>query len=323
MESIKRARLYIASCVFWWGNVGPRATVRNIDVKTVEGFGAEWTWFDQSQVSHEELLDAFQQYFKVFPWDALAQGAVGFDMGCGSGRWAKLVAPKVGRLYCIDASRAALEVAKKNLRPFDNCRFLVASVDHLPVQDNSMDFGYSLGVLHHVPDTASGIRSCVNKLKPRAPFLLYLYYALENRPTWFRLAWKISNVGRRFLSKLPFGLRYVTTQIIALLVYYPLAKTSSILELMGFKVDSFPLSAYRRRSFYCMRTDALDRFGTRLEKRFTSSEIRKMMEDAGLERIQFSGSVPYWCAVGYKKSPIPSVATGFGSPRLGATQPPT
>jgi hypothetical protein len=49
-----------------------------------------------------------------------------------------------------------------------------------------------------------------------------------------------------------------------------------------------------------MRTDALDRFGTRLEQRFTAAEIRQMMEEAGLEKIQFSETMPFWCAVGYK-----------------------
>lgn len=74
-----------------------------------------------------------------------------------------------------------------------------------------------------------------------------------------------------------------------------------MLEIIGFSIDRFPLSFYRRRSFYTMRTDALDRFGTRLEQRFTAKEIRVMMEQAGLERIEFIGSMPYWCALGFRK----------------------
>ncbi len=66
------------------------------------------------------------------------------------------------------------------------------------------------------------------------------------------------------------------------------------------KVESFPLWYYRRRSFYFMRTDALDRFGTRLEKRFTKAEIRQMMEQAGLENITFN-ETQFRTAVGFKK----------------------
>jgi NDP-sugar pyrophosphorylase family protein len=90
------------------------------------------------------------------------------------------------------------------------------------------------------------------------------------------------------------------SQPIALFVYLPLARFSLLLERLGFDVDSFPLSAYRNSSFYSMRTDALDRFGTKLEKRFTKTEIAEMMERAGLDNIVFSDSV-YWCAVGYRK----------------------
>ena len=71
---------------------------------------------------------------------------------------------------------------------------------------------------------------------------------------------------------------------------------------MGFNVRNFPLSAYRNRSFYTMCTDALDRFGTSLENRFSRDQIKFMMKQSGLERIVFSEQEPFWCAVGYKCS---------------------
>ena len=49
-----------------------------------------------------------------------------------------------------------------------------------------------------------------------------------------------------------------------------------------------------------MRTDALDRFGTRLEHRMTRPQIKAMMEAAGLRDIRFSEAVPFWCAEGRK-----------------------
>lgn len=49
-----------------------------------------------------------------------------------------------------------------------------------------------------------------------------------------------------------------------------------------------------------MKTDALDRFGTRLEFRYTKKEVKEMMERQGLVGIKFSDGPPYWCAVGFK-----------------------
>jgi len=243
----------------------------------------------------------FDQYFRIFPRSVLPTQAVGFDLGCGSGRWARFVGPRVTLLHCIDPSEAALCVAKRNLRDFSNCVFHMASVDCIPLADNSMDFGYALGVLHHIPDTAAGIRSCVSKLKAGAPLLLYLYYAFDNRPMWFRMIWRASDLLRRGISRSPFQLRYALSQIIAAAVYFPLARLSFLLERLGFNVDGIPPSWYRRRSFNTIRTDALDRFGTQLEKRFTTREILHMIKEAGLERIMFSDSIPYWCVIGFKR----------------------
>ena len=273
----------------------------NIHPATVKGFGDEWNRFDQSQLPEIEHKEIFDQYFSIFPWHLLPENAIGFDVGCGSGRWAKLVAPKVGRLHCVDPSNA-LNVARKNLSEFNNCEFHKATANTIPLDDGSLDFGYSLGVLHHIPDTQGGIQACVNKLKPGAPFLIYLYYNFDNRPWWFRSLWQASNIFRNIISCFPQSLRYITCQVISILIYFPLARFSRVMEMMGFNVSSLPLSAYRNRSFYTMRTDALDRFGTRLEKRFSRDQIRFMMEQSGLDGIVFSEQEPFWCAVGYKCS---------------------
>lgn len=272
----------------------------NIDPATVASFGDEWTRFDQKAMPEHEAQKVFEEYFAVFPWSELPENAEGFDMGCGSGRWARWVASKVGHLHCIDPSDA-IEVARCNLASHGNVSFHRASVDGQCLPPASQDFGYSLGVLHHVPDTAAAIRSCVDLLKPGAPLLLYLYYAFDNRPWWFRSLWRVSDWGRGLICRFPAWLKHGVTDVIAALVYLPLATLSRVMERLGMKVASIPLSYYRNHSFYTMRTDARDRFGTPLEQRFTRQKIAYMMESAGLMNVRFSDAAPYWCAVGVKK----------------------
>ncbi len=274
--------------------------MKNIDTKTVDDFGSEWSQFSQTNLSEEELHRSFDTYFSLVDWREISGVSQCFDMGCGSGRWAQLVAPRVGALHCVDASDRALEVAKRNLSHLDNCSFHCASVDDLPFEDNSMDFGYSLGVLHHIPDTYAGIQSCVSKIKPGGMFLAYIYYAFDNKPLWFKLVWRVSNVIRFMISRLPFKLKMIITTAIAIFVYYPLSRMASILEAFSIDVENMPLSFYRNKSFYSLRTDALDRFGTRLEKRYTKKEIVDMFEAAGLRSVEVSEKMPYWCVMGYK-----------------------
>jgi SAM-dependent methyltransferase len=171
----------------------------------------------------------------------------------------------------------------------------------MPLDPGSLDFAYSLGVLHHVPDTAAALRSCVSLLKSGAPFLLYLYYALDNRPLPYRLLFRASDGLRRRISVLPHGLRFGVSQALAASVYWPLARGARLAETLGADVSGWPLAYYRDRSFYVMRNDALDRFGTRLEQRFTREQMHALMAEAGLERVVFREGPPYWCAVGYRK----------------------
>ncbi len=274
---------------------------RNIDENVVEDFGREWSSFNQNQVSGAELNELFNRYFGIFPFEKLTTKSIGFDLGCGSGRWASFMASKVGILHCIDPSELALNTAKAKLANYDNCQFHQAAVDAIPLDDNSMDFGYSLGVLHHVPDTEAGIQQCIKKLKPGAPLLLYLYYAFDNRPFWYKAIWKISNLFRVLISKLPFGIKKIVCLLIALFIYLPLAKLALIAEWLGISTSNFLLADYRKCSFYTMKTDALDRFGTRVEKRYSKKQIIDMLDRSGVEKMVFSEQSPFWCVIAFKK----------------------
>lgn len=283
-------------------NTKSKIKTSNVESKTILSFGDEWKHFNQKKLIGKEYLYLFDKYFNIFPWDSLPTNAIGYDMGCGSGRWAMLVAPKIGKLNCIDPSVEAINVAKKNLAHLHNIEFLNSSVLDEPLPQNSQDFGYCLGVLHHIKNTDLALKECVNMLKPGAPLLIYLYYKFDNRPNWYYLVWKLTDILRRVISKCPSNLKLIITNFIAIVIYYPLARLSLIFEKLGFNVDTFLLSGYRRTSFYTMQTDSRDRFGTPLEKRFTRHEVLTLMQKAGLEHIKFSKEYPFWCAIGKKKT---------------------
>jgi SAM-dependent methyltransferase len=187
---------------------------RNVDPDVAAGFGHEWSTFRQNEAefSPTDRAAIFESYFDIFPWNELPPNPVGMDVGCGSGRWSVMVAPKVGHLHLLDASVDALAVARQNLDDAANVSFHLASVGDIPLQDNSLDFAFSLGVLHHMPDTTAAIGAIAAKLKTGAPFLVYLYYALDNRPWWYRTIWRISNIFRLLISRLPPKPRLIVSQ---------------------------------------------------------------------------------------------------------------
>lgn len=273
---------------------------QDLQERTIDSFGEEWRHFDQTALSIDELRSNFLQYFNILPDSAMHANARGVDLGCGSGRWAAFVAPQVRDLLCLDASLEALGVARSNLADQTNCHFFNADVCDLPLADTSMDFAYCLGVLHHLDNTQAGLEGISRILKPGAPFLLYVYYRFDNRPTWYRMIWKASDVLRRAVSSMSFRKKLITTDVLAFLIYLPLARMAALLEKMGMDVSHIPLGAFRHNSFYVMRNNCFDRFATPIEKRFTRDEIMNMLTSAGFERIRFSDDAPFWVALAFK-----------------------
>src|SRR6266704_3434549 len=124
----------------------------NLDLRVARGFGREWSSFrqDEDHLSQQQRQEIFDDYFRIFPWRLLpSSGGVGLDVGCGSGRWSMLIAPRVAHLHLLDPSAAALDVAKQNLRSAKNVSYHLDSVAHIPLASQSLDFAFSLGVLHH------------------------------------------------------------------------------------------------------------------------------------------------------------------------------
>jgi ubiquinone/menaquinone biosynthesis C-methylase UbiE len=283
----------------------PTRTDNNLDLQVTRGFGREWSTFrqDSDHLSQQQRQAIFDDYFRIFPWHLLpASGGVGLDVGCGAGRWSVLVAPRVQHLHLLDPSAEALNVARDNLRGMNNVSYHLNIVAAIPLPSKSLDFAFSLGVLHHVPDTEAAIAAIADKLKPNAPFLLYLYYALDNRPLWYRLLWRVTDLARFIVSRLPHPLRLAISQIVAALIYWSLARVARFVSRRGRSASALPLSYYADKSFYVMRTDAYDRLCTRLEKRFRRSEIERMLTRAGFKDIAFSSTQPFWCAVGIKSA---------------------
>jgi hypothetical protein len=102
------------------------------------------------------------------------------------------------------------------------------------------------------------------------------------------------------IARLPFRLRLHASQIIAVLAYWPLARFAALGKRLGLRISNWPLAYYHDKQFYVMRTDALDRFGTRLEQRFTRPEILDMLTSAGFVNVRFNDTPPLWCAVAEK-----------------------
>lgn len=264
-------------------------------LRVVERFDSEWQEFDN--MAPAERVRVFEEYFDLVPEGVT--GARVLDAGCGSGRWSYELRRRGAKVVAMDLG-ASIELAARNGEEVGGIDCVQADVGDTPFHPGTFDLACALGVLHHVADTESAIDALVATLRPGGRLLLYLYYALDDRPWWYRSLFRITDALRRAISKLPQGVARVVTTIAAALIYWPLARFAAGLHRAGLTRfgDTLPLSFYRDLSFRTMRNDSLDRFGTSVEKRYTKAQIVAMMTAAGLRGVRVSTSVPYWHALG-------------------------
>ena len=271
----------------------------NIDQQVVRDFGQEWQKF--YEFSDDSIGQSASEYFDIVNDHIVNAQTYGIDIGCGAGRWTKYFAKRAGFIEAVDPSNAIFAAARV-LKGLPNVRLAKASIETLPFEDETFDFGMSVGVLHHVPDTLQAMTDCVRKIKKGGYFYVYLYYDLEEKGILFKIIFKFAEVLRKLISRFPTRLKKITCDLLAIVVYMPLIYLARFLKFIGLnKIASLlPLHSYTNKSFYIIRNDALDRFGTRLEQRFSKNQVIAMMENAGLTDIQISPGVPYHHAIGRK-----------------------
>ncbi|MFM2048744.1 MAG: hypothetical protein RI955_1292 [Bacteroidota bacterium] len=269
----------------------------NVDKSVVESFGEEWGKFDS--FTKEEIEHIGNMYFDILDEKIINKNTYAMDVGCGTGRWTKFLLDKIGFMEAVDPSDAIYS-ADRLLAENNNVRLTQASTDNLPFKDETFDFAMSIGVLHHIPDTQKAMTDCVKKVKIGGHFYTYLYYDFENKSSLFKFVFKLSTVVRKIISSLPASLKKIVCDAVAIFIYMPFVLLGRFFNAIGLnKIGALvPLNFYQNQTFFVIRNDALDRFGTSLEQRFSRKAITEMMNKAGLENIVISDGMPYWHAVG-------------------------
>ena len=270
----------------------------NLDQNVIDGFGHEWAAFDYTETETEEALDAqFVAYcapIDITQFDP--RTSIAADFGAGSGRWSSRLSRYFSLVYALEPSDGASRVLENKFSEDPKITVLQETVGGNSIPISTLDLAMSLGVLHHIPDTSLAIKDISRSIKPKGFFLCYLYYSLENKPLYYRLIFKGVNLARKVISDLPQPIKRVCTMIIASLVYWPLARISKLLAKLGRDTSNFPLHHYADMPFIMLANDALDRFGTSLEQRFSQTEITQMLKvaDFDLTTLKFSDAEPFW-----------------------------
>jgi SAM-dependent methyltransferase len=180
--------------------------------KYVDSFSFEWNTFYDVQM---DILNDTDESEKTFLWktgwkpDDL-QGKVVLDIGIGAGRFADIASRWGAEVIGIDLS-FAVDAAYKNIGRRKNVHIMQADIFNLPFRQETFDHMYSIGVLHHTPDTRKAFSSVVPLLKKHGEFAVFLY--AYGHYHYF------SDLWRRVTTRLPIKLMYVLSSV-SIPLYY-------------------------------------------------------------------------------------------------------
>jgi ubiquinone/menaquinone biosynthesis C-methylase UbiE len=251
-----------------------RDVARFVDQSDYAGsFGFQWARFARVQLDSASRLTRSRDTFvtKTGWTTAELAGERILDAGCGMGRFTEVCCDAGAEVYAVDLSNA-VEVAAQNLRDRKGVHFFQADIFRLPFADESFDRVFSIGVLHHTPDTKAAFYRLVRLVRPGGRIAIWVY------STKLR-AMLGSELLRPVTSRLPRGLMLQATKVAIPLYYvhrFPLiGRVSSVL---------LPTSLEANPTWRWL--DTFDWYTPRYQWKHSDDEVVGWFKEAGLTDIR-------------------------------------
>jgi len=189
----------------------PRAELSR--TRTAQTFGLQWTTFDVSDRAEDEAV--FQE--KTGLSIGSLAGKLVLDAGCGGGRYARLAGEAGARVVAMDLSTAVTQ-ARRLTASLPDVLVVQGNLMEPPLAPQSFDVVYSIGVLHHTPDTLRAFTSVARLVKPGGHLAVWLYRR-NTRPQEFA-----NSTLRAVTTRLPAGAVLMIARAGAVLGRIPLVR---------------------------------------------------------------------------------------------------
>jgi SAM-dependent methyltransferase len=195
------------------------------------------------------------------------QGKLVLDAGVGAGRFADVASRFGAEVIGVDLSDA-VNAAYENIGNRPNIHLVQADIFQLPFRKDTFDLIFSIGVLHHTPDTRKAFQNLVPLLKKYGEIAIWVYDSY----TPFK---KITNVFRKVTTKIPRRtMYYLSTVAVPLYYLKPFRKT-----LEGV----FRLCMHRNWKWRWL--DTFDYYSPAFQWKHTYPEVFQWFQEAGLKEI--------------------------------------
>ncbi len=133
-------------------------------------FGRQWNRYEVAHDDEDRATFVAKTRVTLTELPGLAV----LDAGCGGGRYCKVAGEAGANVIGVDHT-TAVEKAAQLCAHLPNVGFVQADLKHLPLEDKSFDFVFSIGVMHHDIDTRAVFDAVAKKVKPGGRYAVWLY----------------------------------------------------------------------------------------------------------------------------------------------------
>lgn len=200
------------------------------------------------------------------------EGKLTLDVGVGTGRFMEIALDRGAEVVGIDLS-FAVESAFKNFGSNPKAHIIQADVFRLPFKKPLFDVIYSIGVLHHTPDTKKAFQSLIPFLNKGGKVAIWVYDLYSHLPII------MSRYYRVLTTRMPKRLLYYLCFIAV--PYYYLLKIPFLRHIFRAVLPTAPWKDWRWRVL-----DTFDWYSPKYQWWHTDYEVFRWFADAGLTNIK-------------------------------------
>ena len=244
----------------------------------IEAYSLLWKNLSQRETLPSCHYKAMQEIVS----EKIVSGKIGLEVGCGCGVDLKMMAEENPNTNMIGIDISDVSPAEKLCQDLKNIRIVKASALNIPFPDNTFDFCYSFGVIHHTSSPLQCFREIHRVLKKGGRAFFYLYEDHEDNIKKYAI--KIITLMRKFTLRLDKRVLYFLSMLASPIIYILFTLPSKILpqrisEKIPFNFGTSPLS---------LVGDIYDRFAAPIEIRFNKKELDRLLKKSGFCNIQFT-----------------------------------
>jgi len=264
-------------------------------------FGLQWKQFSKTQLdSANGTTISRDRFIRITGWNQdRLKGKIVADFGCGMGRFAEIALMMNPRkLILIDYSEAVW-IALKNLNHDHRVEAHQDSIMQLSsIPDESIDYGYCIGVLQHTPNPQKALQVIFKKIRPSGQLAIWAY-----KRNWKEFLHRMKGPLRIVTKRLPasFVLQIMPTwvdfwlPVSNFLRRISLASISKLLPIADYS-DQLPLNQLQIREWAIL--DTFDMWTPTYDLPMTKLEVESALSHSGVKfKIEWNNQVPGITAV--------------------------